>query len=165
MKLTTQSICNCQFIFSWCMFFFFTIYSLWESVIYNIYQTFKTLKWIPVLFMELFPAELLMSKFRNILLVAKVNMPNIISFIPGKTHISVKEKIWVGVKECYLKKLLSDLNAKIYDSFSSIFVFFSNVSYPSLTYSLPDISTQTQRHMHTYIIMFKRTINSITSGR
>ena len=43
--------------------------------------------------MELFPAELLKSKFRNILLVAKVNMPAIISFIPGKIHISVKEKI------------------------------------------------------------------------
>ena len=43
--------------------------------------------------MELFPAELLKSKFRNTLLIAKVNMPTIISFSPGKTHISVKEKI------------------------------------------------------------------------
>ena len=42
--------------------------------------------------MELFPAELLKSKFRNILLIATVNMPTIVSFIPGKTHISGKEK-------------------------------------------------------------------------
>jgi hypothetical protein len=42
---------------------------------------------------ELFPAELLKSKFRNIVLIAKVNIPTMISFIPGKTHISVKEKI------------------------------------------------------------------------
>ena len=40
-----------------------------------------------LLFMELFPAELLKSKFRIILLIATVNMPTIISFIPGKTHI------------------------------------------------------------------------------
>lgn len=55
-------------------------------------SNFLNFKLIPVLFMELFPAELLKSKFRNILLIATVNMPTIISFIPGKTHISGKEK-------------------------------------------------------------------------
>ena len=73
-----------------------------------------------------------------------------ISFIPGKTHIPVKEKIWIGVKQCYLKKCSLIWTQKFMVVFLLFFVFFSNVSYPSLTYPLPDISTLTQRHMHTY---------------
>ena len=113
--------------------------------------------------MELFPTELLKSKFRNILLIATVIMPTIISFIPGKTHISGKEKkndsmailtililpihehgiflhllvsslisfsfvsswfLWfLWCKRALFTKLLSDLNAEIYGSFSSILCF------------------------------------------